>query len=148
MKDTWIEGIGSVYRYGLLYPNDPSIVLDASTPYFGCFTHNNITYIDGSNCSGTCPCTNWLVAIEKLEKEENNIRLFPNPVLNSLTVELQDDHSDYTYLELLSYDAKLIKRIEINTEKIELDLKPLNNGIYLLKFSGNEKTVLRKIIKK
>ena len=147
--DTWIEGIGSVYRYGLMYPNDPDIIMDASTPYFGCFTHDTITYIDSNNCcSGDCPCTYWLVRIKEVDKKDDDVRLFPNPVQNILTIDFRDDDFQYDYFELYSYNAMLIQRFEIDSKKMEINLKKLNNGIYFIKLTGKNKTTLKKIIKK
>jgi hypothetical protein len=147
MTDIWIEGIGSVYRYGLLYPNDPDIVMDNSTPYFGCFSHDTITYIDGSNCDGACPCSYWLVDIEELNENVDKISLFPNPVKNTLTIEFHEDKLTSDYLELFTCGAKPIMQMEIISKRIELDLSELNKGIYFLKLSSNENTTVRKLIR-
>jgi len=95
MNDYWIEGIGSVYRYGLLYPLKPYIVLDGSTPYFGCFTHDTISYFVDSTCLGDCPCTDWLVEIMENVINDSEIVIFPNPTKNSLTIEFVCSKNHY-----------------------------------------------------
>lgn len=147
MTDIWIEGIGSVYRYGLLYPNDPDIVLDASNPYFGCFSHDTVIYIDGSNCTGTCPCTDWLVEVNEIIEKNEDITMFPNPARNTITVEFSHDAEAYNCLELLTSNGKLIRKIEINSNRIEIDIKELNNGIYFIRLTDNEKIILKRILK-
>lgn len=147
MTDTWIEGIGSVYRYGLLYPNDPDLVMDASDPYFGCFSHDTITYMDGSNCSGTCPCTDWLVEISEIDKKLDGVNLFPNPTGNIVTIEIEEDYKKYSYVELYTYNARLLKKVKIESKKIEINLDGENNGIYFIKLIGKDKTTLRKVLK-
>lgn len=147
MTDIWIEGIGSVYRYGLLYPNDPDIVLDASNPYFGCFSHDTVIYIDDSNCTGTCPCTDWLVKVEEVNEINEDITIFPNPARNTIIVEFSNDIEAYNCLELLACNGKLIRKIDILSDRIEIDIKELNNGIYFIRLTGNEKTTLKRIIK-
>ena len=148
LADVWIEGIGSVYRYGLLYPNDPDILLDASNPYFGCFAHNAITYTDSNNCSLNCPCTHWLIEIEEFDEKNNGFRVFPNPAQDALTFEYFGAKSEYDYLELFSNNAKLIYQQKIKSGVTEIDLKTVKAGIYFLKLTGANKTALRKIIKK
>lgn len=145
--DTWIEGIGSVYRYGLLYPNDPDIVMDGSNPYFGCFSHDAITYIEESNCYGTCPCTDWLVEISEIDKNSEGVNLFPNPTGNIVTIETQEDYKMYSYVELYTYNAQLLKKIKIVSKKTEINLDELNKGIYFIKLIGYEKTIWKRIMK-
>jgi len=147
MPDIWIEGIGSVYRYGLLYPNDPDIVMDASIPYFGCFSHGTVIYINGNNCIGTCPCTYWLVQVEEINEINEDITMFPNPAKNRITVEFSNDIGAYNSIEFLACNGKLIRKIEISSDRIEIDIKELNNGIYFIRLTGNRKTTLKRIIK-
>jgi len=33
------------------------------------------------------------------------------------------------------------------SDRIEIDIKELNNGIYFIRLTGNEKTTLKKVIK-
>lgn len=147
MTDTWIEGIGSVYRYGLLYPNDPDLVLDASNPYFGCFSHDTITYMIGSNCSGTCPCTDWLVEISEIDKNSDGVKIFPNPTENIVTIEISSDIFLYDYMELFTYNGRLVDKFKINSEKLEINMSSLKKGLYFIKLTGNEKTILKRVIK-
>ncbi len=147
MNDIWIEGIGSVYRYGLLYPLLPDIVLDGSTPCFGCFSHDTTLYVDSDNCSGTCPCTEWLVETQEMYENNKGINLFPNPLKNTLIVEFYADEEVYQYIEVYTYDAKLIRTTTLHSKKVEIDFSDLTKGVYFLKFIGNQKTVLKRIIK-
>lgn len=147
MTDTWIEGIGSVYRYGLLYPNDPDLVLDASNPYFGCFSHDTITYMDGSNCYGTCPCTDWLVEISEIDKNSDGVNIFPNPTENIVTIEISNENLNYDYIELFTYNGGLVDKFKINSKKLEINMNSLKKGLYYIKLTGNEKTILKRVIK-
>lgn len=148
MPDTWIEGIGSVYRYGLLYPILPDIVTDASTPYFGCFTDETIVYLEGSNCIGTCPCTTWLVDIKDINHNENDIKLYPNPIRNKLNVEILNNRFAFFNLEIYTYNSVLIQKLDITSKKnIEIDLSFLPRGIYFIKLTGKDNITYRKFIK-
>ena len=148
MPDIWIEGIGSVYRYGLLYPNDPDIVLDASTPYFGCFKDGTITYLDSNNCcSGECPCSIWLVNTSELDTKADDISIFPNPAQNKLTLDFGSDNPPYDYCDLYTFNALLIQKFEIKSRKIEINISSLDDGIYFIKLTGQNNSTVKRFIK-
>ncbi len=149
LVDYWIEGIGSVYRYGLFYPIMPDIVLDGSTPYFGCFTHDSISYINDSTCYGTCPCTGWLVSINEVEGKDSRIKIYPNPTKNNITLDLTRRKSDYNLLEIYSCTGKLLltKNIKLK-EIINLNVSSFFKGIYLLKLTGENTVTMKKFVKK
>ena len=146
--DYWIEGIGSVHRYGLLYPIKPYIVMDASNPYFGCFSHDTIIYINDSTCYGTCPCTGWLVNINEVKNNDSGITLYPNPTKNTITVDLSNSKSDYHFLEIFSCTGKLLLNKEITLkEKIDINLNFFTNGTYFLKLTGENVETIKKFVK-
>ncbi|PLX08839.1 MAG: hypothetical protein C0596_05965 [Marinilabiliales bacterium] len=147
MPDIWIEGIGSVYRYGLLYPNDPDIVMDASTPIFGCFSHDTITYIVTDVCASGCPCNDWLVENEENVNKDEIINIFPNPVKNCLKLTINDEIFSYKTLQLFSSNAKLISEIEIVSDQFEIDMGSMADGVYYIKLLGDKKTTMKKFIK-
>jgi hypothetical protein len=82
-----------------------------------------------------------------LNENIDKISLFPNPVNNTLTIEFQENKSQYDYLELFTCGAKPILQMEISSKRIELDMSELNKGIYFLKLSSNENTTVRKLIR-
>ena len=87
----------------------------------------------------------WL--FKEFDKKADDVRLFPNPVQNILTIDFRDDDFQYDYFELYSYNAMLIQKFEIDSKKMEINLKKLNNGIYFIKLTGKNKITLKKIIK-
>lgn len=142
MPDTWIEGIGSVYRYGLLNPYYPWIVLDGSTPYFGCFTHDSVVYIDGTTCYGACPCSYWLVDIdESVQMNNGDITIFMDASNNSLQIDMSNADIIYQYIDLLDSRGKLISRQPAELENIEVDVSGLPEGIYLLNIVGSNGSI-------
>jgi len=148
MNDYWIEGIGSVYRYGLLYPLKPYIVLDGSTPYFGCFTHDTISYFVDSTCLGDCPCTDWLVEIMENVINDSEIVIFPNPTKNSLTIEFVCSKNHYESFEIFSCSGKLLLNQEFFNEKQKtINLEFLSKGTYYIRLNGEERNTMKKFIK-
>jgi hypothetical protein len=77
---------------------------------------------------------------------ENNtldFKIFPNPVADILNVVHQYDNVDY---KLFSIEGKLIKSGLL--EQSEVYVNGLQPGIYLLQFTANGKTEVKKFIKK
>lgn len=146
MPDIWIEGIGSVFRYGLLNPLDPRIPLNGSTTYFGCFKYGDILYFNREATNAyDCPCSRWIVDVPEVESESDEIKLYPIPTNDRLNIDL--GNTSYDYLEVYSCNSKLIIKSMINLEQhLELNLENLEKGIYFIKFSGGDNVCLRKFV--
>jgi hypothetical protein len=147
LKDIWIEGIGSVHRYGLLYPNQPYIVTDGSTPYFGCFTSTSVTYIDENSCSNSCPCDSWLVGENEKPNIKMDIEIFPNPTKDLINIDL--NNNKYQYLEIYNSNYKLVYKTKIsNQNKIKINTSFFSKGLYSVKFTKENNYEVHKIIKR
>lgn len=147
MKDIWIEGIGSVFRYGLLNPLQPDIPTDASSTYFGCFKYGNVFYFNRqATNSEDCPCSQWLVSVPDVTSVSDEIKLYPIPTKDKLNINL--GNTTYDNLEIYTCNSKLIEKTKINSGKtIELNLDNFERGIYFIKFSGKDNISLKKIVK-
>jgi len=77
----------------------------------------------------------------------NELQVYPNPHINKFHVELPDnmDEADYQ-LSNMHGQTLLLGKIS-KTNAIELDTYNLPKGYYLLRVTGNEYTVVKKIIK-
>lgn len=139
LSDIWIEGIGSVYRYGLLYPVQPYIVMDATNPYFGCFKDKNTMYFEESNCNlkDCCPCDSWLVNIQEISNINTNINIYPNPADEYLTVEFTNDITPDTFIEIYSSKGMIIKKVKAINKINTLNIRDISQGVYFLKV-GNQ----------
>lgn len=62
----------------------------------------------------------------------NNIRVFPNPVLDLLNFSLPQGNQ-ISYIELFSVQGQLVFRRDIQNRGGQIDLSPLNKGLYILK---------------
>lgn len=81
--------------------------------------------------------------------DENLLSVYPNPALNTVTLEFKDSYS-LTNIKYEVYNAIGSKVLDgqINELKSELDLTPLTKGTYSLVITSNQKNIHRKIIKK
>ncbi|MBW6537059.1 MAG: cellulase family glycosylhydrolase [Mariniphaga sp.] len=105
---------------------------------------------------GNSDINNWVTDI-KIEEvtfqpptgisgiEKQNLNIYPNPVQNQLFFTQTDDFKKLTILNIQG--IPVIERSIRELEK-SLDISGLQPGIYLINFSGKEKTVTQKFIKR
>ncbi len=76
----------------------------------------------------------------------NDIKIYPNPITDKFTIELDYHNSSYS-LEILNTIGQviLIRKITNNIEQI--DLSGLSDGIYFVKLQSENNKIVRKIIK-
>jgi hypothetical protein len=147
LEDDWIEGIGSVYREGLLYPLKPDIALDASTPYFGCYSHDSFTYINEETCDHSCPCAEWLVAISEPEGEGGGIDISPNPVSDKLTIRATRLDGGVFHVEVYDPFGRRCKEpFDINTKETTMDVIYWPAGMYFFRIYSNSFSLFRKVL--
>lgn len=82
----------------------------------------------------------------------NNLRYYPNPVLDFLTINYTLTHSAQVSVKLYSLDGKLLQAKEnmasVNGNNItSLEMGSLPKGVYLLQVNSEEGTTTRKIEK-
>lgn len=76
--------------------------------------------------------------IQKIHKEEQALRTFPNPCSNSIHIELGDYKTSETLTKkgvIYDFTGKIVKTFEIEKEKV-LALHSLIDGMYFLKVDG------------
>jgi hypothetical protein len=75
------------------------------------------------------------------------VRIYPNPVKDILNINL-NGYEGMTDIGIYSVSGNLIQARKTNSSTIDLDLKELSGGIYLIKISNPQKqTVIRKLVK-
>jgi hypothetical protein len=77
-----------------------------------------------------------------------DILLYPNPVTDQLTLQLQNGFKGGGTLKLSDATGKPIYRLEIKGSQYKLAMDKLPAGMYLLQVSNGTKTITEKIIKK
>jgi endoglucanase len=73
--------------------------------------------------------------------------VYPNPIINSLFIEVGDFNESLVPIEIYDLAGKLIfsKSYNIRTSTLEVDLSNLTSGFYVLKLRTEEKTHIYKI---
>ncbi len=78
--------------------------------------------------------------------ENLGFSVYPNPVENNLTIEIQGNYSTIQY-ELFDMMGRTLLSGAINSSKEELALNQLANGTYFLRIFDGEKMGIKKIVK-
>jgi arylsulfate sulfotransferase len=80
------------------------------------------------------PCA---VSVEE-ELDQNSIQLYPNPVGNLLTVQLNNQIAGKAVIQIVDVTGKIVRSQEINgsVQIINIDVADLANGLYTLSING------------
>ncbi|MBT4775014.1 MAG: T9SS type A sorting domain-containing protein [Crocinitomicaceae bacterium] len=98
-------------------------------------------------CSDTSSCYN--ITSVKIEEtiNEDIIRLYPNPVISKLFVDL-GNQIDVSRVVLMNMDGSLVQDITISSELLlEIDMNMIATGSYLLRIISNNDSRVLKILK-
>jgi hypothetical protein len=125
-----------IYRPSTNEEFEVEAVFDPEQPNTGLFSEHGISVISGLKISAT--------GIGTLPADA--ISLYPNPTDGQVKV---SGIESFNKLEIFNATGKMerIMNLDFNNE-INLDISNLSAGVYQLKFSGNEATVIKKLIRK
>ena len=80
------------------------------------------------------------VSNNELGEETVTMNVYPNPVSNSLTVEISDNGMN-KLIYLVTVDGQIIKTASMHSVLETIDMSDLSNGLYFLKIEGQNKTI-------
>jgi hypothetical protein len=121
----YIEGIGS--DFGLLFPD----LMDMEESHLNCLKINNQPYYPYANANCTLPNT---ISVNNLDLLLD-IRVFPNPTSESLSISLPEN-SLKTDGRLFYQTGKEVLRFNLFGGDNQLDVRELKSGIYTLKIDN------------
>lgn len=79
---------------------------------------------------------------------DNQLKVYPNPVVNKLTVLLENIDTPNTTISLYSLEGKkVLEKKDINAAKVILNLSNLKKGLYVLRVNCKNNNIIRKIVK-
>ena len=85
-----------------------------------------------------------IVGIDEILDKEQQIKVFPNPTTDLLSIESQEI---ITSLKLFDLKGKMLSEIRPNTNKATLQLGNYSQGIYILHILTGKENAIRKIVK-
>jgi len=92
----------------------------------------------------------WNPALNSIsEVPVNQIRIFPNPGHDIVTLKIPDNDSNYKSISFITMDGKIALNKFLSNEKNEvvLNISALANGIYLIKINGSFDQLYSRFIK-
>jgi hypothetical protein len=102
--------------------------------------------LDANNCAGDTARLNiTLTPTGSISRDEiSGLKLYPNPVLNALTIESQED----IILTLLDTKGRVVLRAEKSAGEIKtIDLSSLEAGTYFVQLISGDKTFVSHLLK-
>lgn len=72
--------------------------------------------------------------------------IYPNPTQDYLMIDWEENHG--AEASILNIDGRLCRKSRIMTDKNQLDVSDLANGVYVLRIESERKVVFRKFVKK
>jgi hypothetical protein len=123
---------------GLIALNNPNLTciqIDAGYTPNSTDRNVDVTASFSTNCAG-------ITGINEINSQ--NISIYPNPVINKLFVELENQQ--VTEMVIIDYSGRLVRSISNNTNNI--DVSELTQGVYLLKVLTENGISTNRFIKK
>jgi hypothetical protein len=108
----------------------------------------SVTGEDNNNCTAVAIVTvnvNKCVGISEFSKAGLEARVYPNPVGNTLTVELNTGSAKF--IEVTDLSGRLILSKSGNGQSLDLDVTGLAGGVYYIKLRSDDMTEVFKIVK-
>ncbi|WP_372948683.1 T9SS type A sorting domain-containing protein [Mariniphaga sp.] len=85
---------------------------------------------------------------EQVKFRELSLKVYPNPLTNLLTVQLDDTGKTKSSIEILSVNGKVLTTHNVTGMKtVRLNLSQLKKGIYICRYRNSETTKTAKIVK-
>jgi len=77
-------------------------------------------------------------------RHEKGFKIYPNPFKDEIHIET---NGDYEYLKIINVNGKTISHKKIESNEFPINLKQLKNGLYFIKFIGNDIVSVARIVK-
>jgi hypothetical protein len=84
----------------------------------------------------------------KNSKKEHNLSVYPNPVMDRLTIELNSDNISIINVFNISGQNVISRQVGANSGKVNIDVANLNSGVYFIQVISGNQTTTQKLIKK
>ncbi|MBP9186655.1 MAG: T9SS type A sorting domain-containing protein, partial [Bacteroidia bacterium] len=86
-----------------------------------------------------------IVVLSNNNANQTSVEVYPNPFNNNVTVSLTDNTK--ATIEIVSVDGVNVYNTTANTNKVELNLNQLSQGVYFVKVTQNGNTSVQKLVK-
>ena len=100
-----------------------------------------------NQCGEVESTTTFIINVNAVtEAEFGNMKVYPNPASDYITISLENTLRDDIKLSIIDVQGKVVTLETVNTEKHTINTSNLVNGTYMLRLSSNEASYLKKIV--
>lgn len=138
-QDEWLTGIGS--KYGPFGPIN-QIALSGNSYHLACFKQNDTIKYSANLICSKCFCSGLSGTIEKISCDDW-IKMFPNPVENSLSIQIDKLYSQIR-IEILNDLGNTIYDKGILEDPINMNISL--SGFYIIRLTIDSETITKKLI--
>jgi uncharacterized repeat protein (TIGR01451 family)/uncharacterized delta-60 repeat protein len=145
-------GSGDLYNYikALKRQDDGKIIVGGKFTSFNGITAGNITRIQGNN--GTQAKNTSIMYMSEPEININiasgNVKVYPNPVKDNITIDLTEDGQAYTKIILYNLLGEEVFKSAITSGTLnQIDIANLPSGYYFAKITNENTSIQVKLIK-
>ena len=108
----------------------------AQPPYYYSYGSPNFMFV---SCN--------LLNIDNLHINESQVKIYPNPAENQITIEISKLSSNSLSLEIIDELGRIVKSANISDNKTTISIEDLRPGIYYCRVSGEDIYNVQKIIR-
>lgn len=120
---------------------------DGKTYYVHVRTHCNDRGVISSSDWGTVGFETTPVGIVAVGKSIGKMHVYPNPVTNTLNIDLNGNVAEGARVELVDITGRVVATKGVSTLKVSLQVSDIPSGIYMLKLYNGEHIDIVKVTK-
>jgi len=94
--------------------------------------------------TNTTPCGNYNIGIKE-NVNNSEVNIYPNPASNYFEIESKNIVGSYC-IKVFSIEGKKIKELITNENNVTISTDNLNNGLYIVEVSSQNRNVFKKIV--
>ncbi len=125
------------YKNGVEMPGENNFIMfPTGAAYYSCKVYNP----DFPDCLATSPL---FLFTSLAEGPTGNWKVYPNPAISRISIET--DNTPDCKLQLLNIEGKVVLETQFDSRET-IDIQSLNRGIYILKVSDSNATMVSKVL--
>lgn len=115
----------------------PGFIIDHDMLTFRCYWDDNFETYNPTNIE-----CDYLTVVS--EYTDSDFKIYPNPTNGEFTIEFHESVS----FELYNIKGQIVKQFDLQFPENKINIADLNNGMYIIKIITEQKSIIKKIIKK
>jgi hypothetical protein len=119
--------LGTIRKFAIVFESSDTGQFGINTPTYFCLDDFELSLSTGISYASA----------------SNAIRVYPNPVSNSLNLELLESANDFEHYQIFNTSGAIIKTASITGSTQQIDVSDLPPGAYILQVAGQSSVVKR-----